>query len=134
MRNKIKFGSAFILLSSAVLCLLLAAGNSAASQDQPTIAKDSVQLTPFTFNVYRQNYDIWSWVPRIEFRVNGPIPSGGQLYVEYTIPGGVGAVKFDARPRRRSRAAGGRPLAGAGTFPKTRLRPTPGGQLRHQNA
>ena len=53
MRNKIRFGPAFILLSSSVICFLLSAGNSAAGQGQPTIAKDSVQMTPFTFNVYR---------------------------------------------------------------------------------
>jgi hypothetical protein len=94
LRNKIGFASAITLLSLAVISLLASAGTSAASQDQPTIAKDSVQVTPFTFNVYRGDYDKWSWVPRMEFRVNGPIPSGGQLYVEYTIPGAP-AVKFD---------------------------------------
>ena len=95
MRNKIGFGPAFALLSLAVMCLIAPAGNSAAAaQDQPTIAKDSVQVTAFTFNVYRKNYDVWSWVPRVEYRVNGPIASGSQLYVEYTVPGGP-AVKFD---------------------------------------
>ncbi|HEX8128631.1 MAG TPA: hypothetical protein VF527_05965 [Pyrinomonadaceae bacterium] len=68
---------------------------AAASQsNEPTIAKDSVQLTAFTYNVYKGNYDTWSWVPLISYRVNGPIPSGGQLYVEYTVPGNA-AVKFD---------------------------------------
>ena len=38
---------------------------------------------------------MWSWVPIIKFRVNGPIPSGSQLYVEYTIPAAGPAVKFD---------------------------------------
>jgi hypothetical protein len=52
-------------------------------------------VTAFTFNVYRQNYDVWSWVPQMEYRVNGPIPSGGQLYVEFTLPGGGPWVKFD---------------------------------------
>jgi hypothetical protein len=62
--------------------------------DAPTIAKDSVQFTAFTNNSYRGNFDVWSWVPRAEFRVNGPIESGSQLYVEYIIPGSA-AVKFD---------------------------------------
>jgi hypothetical protein len=53
-------------------------------------------VTAFTFNVYQKNYDVWSWAPVIEYRVNGPIPSGGQLYVEFTQPGGGGPwVKFD---------------------------------------
>lgn len=67
---------------------------AAAAQGQPTVAKDSVQLRAFTYNVYKGNYDAWSWVPLITYRVNGPIPSGGQLYVEYTVPGAP-AVKFD---------------------------------------
>lgn len=66
-------------------------------QDQPTVAKDSVQVNPFTFDVYRKNYDIWSWVPRLEFRVNGPISSGSQLYAEFTIPGAGPWAKFDCR-------------------------------------
>jgi hypothetical protein len=94
LRHKIRFNSAFMLLSLVFVGLLLATENSAAGQDQPTIAKDSVQMTAFTFNVYKGNYDNWSWAPRMEFRVNGPIPSGSQLYVEYTIPGAP-ALKFD---------------------------------------
>jgi hypothetical protein len=65
-------------------------------QDGPTISKDSVQMTAFTFNVYKKNYDVWSWVPLTEYRVNGPIASGNQLYVEYTIPGGP-PVKLECR-------------------------------------
>jgi len=64
--------------------------------DQPTIVKDTVQVTAFTFNVYKGNYDVWSWVPAIKYRVNGPIPSGGQLYVEFTLPTGAW-VKFDCQ-------------------------------------
>ncbi|MEA2172999.1 MAG: hypothetical protein QOD00_591 [Blastocatellia bacterium] len=96
LRNKIKLTWAFTLFSLTVIGLFLSAGKTAASQDQPTIAKDSVQMTAFTFNVYKKNYDMWSWVPLIEYRVNGPIASGSQLYVEYTVPGGP-PVKFDCR-------------------------------------
>jgi hypothetical protein len=99
LRNKIEFTSAFTLLSLAVvIILLLSTGTSAASQDQPTIAKDSIQVTAFTDNFYQKNYDIWSWLPSLEFRVNGPIGSGSQLYAEFTLPGKAGAwVKFDCR-------------------------------------
>jgi hypothetical protein len=55
----------------------------------PTIAKDSVQVTAFTFNVYKENFKVWGWVPRMEFRVNGPVASGSQLYAEFTIPSRV---------------------------------------------
>lgn len=72
---------------------------SAAQEDKPTIAKDSVQVTAFTFSAYRKNYNIWSWVPKIEYRVNGPIASGSQLYVEFTIPGAGPWVRFDCETR-----------------------------------
>jgi hypothetical protein len=88
--------SAVMLFSFISLVLLLSTRNSAA-QDQPTIAKDSIQVTAFTFNVYRKNYDVWSWVPRMEYRVNGPVASGSQLYVEFTIPGTGPWVKFDCQ-------------------------------------
>ena len=61
---------------------------SAAGQEELTVAKDSIQVTAFTFNIYRGNYDVWSWVPLIDFRINGPIESGSQLYAEFTQPGG----------------------------------------------
>src|SRR5205085_1036248 len=73
-----------------------AAGNSAAGDDQPLIAKDSVQVTAYKVPVFHGNFDTWSWVPRIEYRVNGPIPSGSQLYVEFSQPSGPW-VKFDCQ-------------------------------------
>jgi hypothetical protein len=87
-------GSAFIL-AFAFIAVLVAAHTLAANQDQPTIAKDSIQITAFTFNVYKKNYDVWSWVPRMTFRVNGPIDSGSQLYAEFSLPGTGPWVKFD---------------------------------------
>jgi len=75
---------------------LFAAESGGAGGDEPTIAKDSVQMTAFTLNSYRKSFDVWSWVPSAAFRVNGPIASGSQLYVEYTVPGGA-AVKFDCQ-------------------------------------
>lgn len=64
-------------------------------QDQPTIMKDWVQLTAFTVSHQKGNYDIWTWLPKIDFRVNGPIESGGQLYVEVGYPGALKWVSFD---------------------------------------
>lgn len=92
MRNKFRFVFAFALL--LLVFGLPSVANTATNQDQPTIAKDSIQITAFTFNVYKGNYDNWSWVPRMQYRVNGPIPSGGQLYVEFSLPTGPW-VKFD---------------------------------------
>ncbi len=82
-------------VTCAFMFLLFVVGlNTASAQDQPTLAKDSIQVTAFTVNSYKGNYDLWSWVPRMQYRVNGPIPSGGQLYVEYTLPSGAW-LKFD---------------------------------------
>src|SRR2546428_12369772 len=75
-------------------------------EDQPTIAKDSVQVTAFTFSVYRKNYDVWSWVPKIAYRVNGPIASGSQLYVEFNLPGSGPWVKFDCKTEETQKGYG----------------------------
>ena len=91
MRSKLRFAPVFTFF--LIICSV-AITDTAKAQDQPTIAKDSIQVTAFTFNVYKGNYDMWSWVPRMQFRVNGPIASGSQLYVQYTLPTGPW-VKFD---------------------------------------
>lgn len=92
MKHKTALTCAFILALTIVG--FQPAASTANNQDQPTIAKDSIQITAFTFNVYKGNYDNWSWVPRMQFRVNGPIESGSQLYVEFSTPTGPW-VKFD---------------------------------------
>lgn len=79
--------------------LLLAAMTAiqpALAQDEPTIAKASIQVTAWTFNEYKKNDKIYSWVPKIGFRVNGPITQGSQLYVEFKLPTGPW-VSFDCK-------------------------------------
>lgn len=94
LKNKLGFVSVFTLSVLAIIVLLYPA--RVAGQDQATVAKDSIQVTAWTNNSYKGNFDVWSWVPRIKFRVNGPIPSGGRLYVEFTQPGATTPwVKFD---------------------------------------
>jgi hypothetical protein len=87
LRNEIR-------LSLAVLILALVAANVSA-QDQPTIMKDWVVFDAFTVNHQKGNYDVWTWLPRTEFRLNGPIPSGSQLYVEVGYPGAAKWVTYD---------------------------------------
>jgi hypothetical protein len=70
---------------------------AAGLEDQPTIAKDSIQVRAFTDNFYHKNFDTWSWVPQMEYRVNGPIASGSQLYAEFSMPGSGPWVKFDCK-------------------------------------
>jgi hypothetical protein len=53
-------------------------------------------VTAWTNNSYKGNFDVWSWVPELKFRVNGPIASGSQLYVEVQQPGGAAPwLSFD---------------------------------------
>lgn len=94
MIKKLFLATAFSFLTLAFL-MLLPSMRPAAAQDQPTIAKDSVQINAFTLSSYKKNFKLFSWVPKMEFHVNGPIGSGSQLYAEFTIPGQGPWVKFD---------------------------------------
>lgn len=94
MRINLGIATVFAFLALAVIGLR-APTRMALADEQPTIAKDSVQVNAFTHNVYKKNFDVWSWTPRIDFRVNGPIPSGAQLYAEFSIPGMGTWAKFD---------------------------------------
>jgi len=75
---------------------IVRAQDAAMPEAAPTIAKDSVQVTAFTVNSYQGNFDVWSWLPQIRYRVNGPISSGSQLWVEFKLPTGAW-VKFDCK-------------------------------------
>jgi hypothetical protein len=79
------------------LIVVMFAAATSKAQDQPTIAKDSVQVKAFTLSSYKGDFKTFSWVPRTQFRVNGPIASGSQLYVEFTVPGTGAWVKFDCK-------------------------------------
>jgi hypothetical protein len=92
VRNKLRF--IYALIVAFLVIGIAPVLKTSANQDQPTIAKDSIQIRAFTFNVYKGNYDVWSWVPEMKFRVNGPIASGSQLYVQFSLPTGAW-VKFD---------------------------------------
>jgi hypothetical protein len=84
-----KLFEAFTFASVIVsMMLLLVCASTSAAQDQPTIAKDSVQVTAFTLSSYKGDFKIFSWVPSLKLRVNGPIASGSQIYAEFTVPGG----------------------------------------------
>jgi len=80
----------------ALIVSVTSAEKAALAEDQPTIIKDSVQITASTINQFHGSYDTWSWVPNLAFRVNGPIASGSQLYAEFSLPTGPW-VKFDCK-------------------------------------
>ncbi|HSS22129.1 MAG TPA: hypothetical protein VLL54_18815 [Pyrinomonadaceae bacterium] len=84
-------------LSLPVLTFTLVLGFStanSAAQEQPTVAKDSVQVTAFTLSSYKGDFKTFSWVPRLKVRVNGPVASGSQIYAEFSTGAGTW-VKFD---------------------------------------
>jgi hypothetical protein len=95
-----KLFNAFALFAS--LCVFAApsqivkAADTPAAADGPTIAKDYVSIKAFTIPSYQKKFDAWSWLPGIRFRVNGPIASGSQLWVEFSLPTGPW-VKFDCK-------------------------------------
>src|ERR1044072_3184240 len=92
----------FFHFATGALCtvtaLIFLSSVNAAAQDQPTIQKDSVQVTAFTLSSYKKDFKVFSWVPRLNMRVNGPIASGSQIYAEFTAPGGT-TWKFDCNTR-----------------------------------
>ena len=83
-------------IALAICSLPFLPQTSRAADPAPTVVKDSLLVNAHTLNVYKKDYDKWSWVPRLAFTVNGPIPSGGQLYADFSIPGG-GSIKFDCQ-------------------------------------
>jgi hypothetical protein len=97
MQSGIRSRLVAVLLPLALPALLAAFGNSAAADDEPTIAKDSIQVNAYTISQYHKDFDNWSWAPKIQFRVNGPIASGSQLFAEFTLPGSGPWVKFDCK-------------------------------------
>ncbi len=96
MRKAIRSGVVAVLLPLALPALLVAFGNAAAADDEPTIAKDSIRIT-FQTGEVRGGFEKPGWVPAIEYRVNGPIASGSRLSVEFTLPGKSPWVSFDCR-------------------------------------
>ncbi len=94
MKSYLAFSRMLFRLLLVVPCLLVP--EPALAQDEPTIAKDSVQVTAWAYDEYKKNDKVNSWVPKIDFRVNGPIASGSQLYVEFSLPTGRW-VEFDCK-------------------------------------
>jgi hypothetical protein len=80
-------GVHFAVLTASLVAAL--APSLRADDDVPTIAKDSVRVEAARGG----SDDLWK--PAISFRVNGPIASGSQLYVEFSYPANKAWVKMD---------------------------------------
>jgi hypothetical protein len=122
-----------VLTLALIVIALPIVTKTSASQDQPTIAKDSIQITAFTFNVYKGNYDNWSWVPRMQFRVNGRsrVEVSSTWSSVFRPDRGSSLI---AAPTTSKKVTGGRPSAAAATFRKTKAASTPAGQFYDQDA
>jgi hypothetical protein len=97
MKTRVTFAAFPALLCALALGSQLAhAAAVSASVDGPTIMKDYVTVRAFTVDSYQKNFDVWSWLPTVRFRVNGPIASGSTLWVEFNLPTGPW-VKFDCK-------------------------------------
>lgn len=93
------------LLFFALSASLVGASSASARQaTEPSILKRTVSVTPRRFLVYWKNpsaaepvYDTWSWVPVINFAVNGPVPGGSQITVEFDTPDGKPWLTYKMR-------------------------------------
>ncbi len=108
MINHYVVTKAFRFSITAGLCLLFClgifAGRSLAAVPSAevraaaagaTILKRTVAIRPRRFlrwwrdvNAAEPVYNTWSWAPEITFAINGPVPSGSQLYVEFDTADG----------------------------------------------
>ena len=97
-----------ILVVALVAGLSMLAGKPALAQDQPTMQKDSIVVKLHSFdttshNGVRRSGTPPSWLPRMEFRVNGPIASGSHLYVEFSLPTDKHWLRFDCTTNQREK-------------------------------
>ncbi len=97
MKNETPFQKAPWFLLLTLLFLLSAASPSARAQDEPTIIKDSVQVKTHDHDdgPAGRYGDLPSWTPRLNFRVNDPIPSGSRIWVEFSYVGKKGWLTSD---------------------------------------
>jgi hypothetical protein len=61
----------------------------------PTLLKRTVTVTAYRMASYWRDrnadspeWNTWSWLPRIEFQIVGPVEGGSQFSVDYTMPDG----------------------------------------------
>lgn len=89
-------------ISLSILAILLLGASAFAAG--PTLLKRTVQVTPKRFLRYWKNpkaaepvYNTYSWVPKIQFEVLGPIEGGSKIYVEVDKPDGRSWMTINMR-------------------------------------
>lgn len=81
-------------LALAALTTPVAAALPSTTAAEPAIIRPTLQITTKRFTRYNPPgrkepvYGQWSWVPRGEFYITGPLPGGSQIVVNFTKPDG----------------------------------------------
>jgi hypothetical protein len=60
----------------------------------PAVVKTRVLMKPRTIRHYKGDTKVFSWLPMVDFRTEGSLPSGAHYYVEVMQPGGAPWVKI----------------------------------------
>ena len=99
------------ILSAVLLTLLLASAFSAprstartAFAGGPVILKRTIYVYNYRYLRYWPNpkaaepqYNTWSWTPRVEFEIIGPVPGGSQWVVDFQTPDGKPWISYKCR-------------------------------------
>jgi hypothetical protein len=95
VKTKSKTKSLALVLALSFGLPALAVPARARQAAEPSLLKRTINITPRRFLVHWKNpaasepvYNTWSWVPVINFAVNGPVPGGSQITVEFDTPDG----------------------------------------------
>jgi hypothetical protein len=83
------------LTSLAISTLFLPVSLPVFAQDSPQVIKSTLFVTAHRNLVYWPNprakepqYNTWSWAPRINFNIKGPLTGGSQIIVDFKHPDG----------------------------------------------
>ncbi len=91
----------FVLLCLLFVPLVASPKNYSTQQPGPTLLKRTVAISARRFLRHWPNpaaaepkYNTWSWVPKVEFEVIGPVPGGSQWMFEVSTPDGKPWVSY----------------------------------------
>ena len=85
-------------------CLSLGPGAHARQETAPSLLKRTINVTLKRYLRHWKNpaaaepvSNTRSWVPLVSFAVNGPVPGGSQVYVEFDTPEGKPWLRHNMR-------------------------------------
>ena len=86
MESRSRYSQFLSLLLLTALCVLSAPSQPALAQDEPLLAKDSIQVRAFTRNTRPGFAENPKWTPQVSFVLLGPIHSASMYWVEVGLP------------------------------------------------